>query len=147
MGWNLSSNGGLTTSQRREAVLLGLSHEEYKKRLLERFQTKRGGIPRRVLEGYRKDDIKAEKPVLVIGGGPSSVKNMEKYNKFTIPKLVVEVKANECFKNGVIPDYIFTLETNKKYVVNDFFDIEKIREHGTKVIGSYITRNELKQNL
>lgn len=144
MGIHLNSDGGLTESQSVQAKALGMSHEEFKRQLLERLYEMRGGLPKTErTDKMKRTSITANNPVLVLGAGPSSLKHINDIKKFTGIIMAVDLIFNELVENGIIPDYIVTLESQKQVVNENLFTPENIvkAKHKTKMICSSITRN------
>lgn len=79
-------------------------------------------------------------PVLVIGGGPSHKLHFDECSKFKGIIVACDSAANILIENGIVPDYVVTIETE---VSLDFFDLEKLQEHNSKIITSEQTNNTL----
>ena len=81
--------------------------------------------------------------VLVIGGGPSHMKNYEGMRKFKGTIVATDRATKAIMDNGVIPNYICTVEAAKELTQMDFFNIEETKKHPIEVIISEQTRSEL----
>ena len=143
MGIYPKKNGELTESQKYQADQLGITHEEYKKFMIERIVELRGGNPVFHDEGNKKDDIVAKKPVLIIGHGPSFYKNLENIKSFKGIKVCVDHSLEDCLEHEIYPDYVTTSESSKQTCKLYYFNAERIVDKGITVIHSSITRDEV----
>ena len=146
MGSNLNSSGGLTVSQAEHADQLGMEHEVYKQFVIDRLIEKKGGYTAtNRLDTQKKDKITCKKFCLVIGAGPSYIKEMEQIKKFKGTIVVVDNNFNELSKQGVKADYVVTLESGKPNVTLNMFGYNYLKEQKDSlvVVGSSITRDDI----
>ncbi len=110
----------LTDSQRRHAKAIGTSEGEYKDHLTNRLKDMTNKILPKTYRDPKlvRTEIKSKNPVLVVGAGPSYAKNLDKIKRFKGKIIFVDVIYNEMIRQGIIPDYILTLESK---VRPDFF--------------------------
>jgi len=145
MGWKLNSKGGLTVAQRQQADALEISHAKYRDIILQRLRDYEKIIPPvdRNLE-IKKNVIKSNNPVLVVGAGPSYRKYLKEVKNFPGKVIVMDINFNTCCEAGIIPDYIATMEEGIKNVKTDMFLPENLKScKKTVVIGSSITRKNI----
>jgi len=138
----LNKAGGLTVSQRAEADGLGMSYEEMKRQIVERLLDMKGGRKKTVRsEKMKRRSIKASNPVLIVGAGPSYLKEMENIKKFSGTVISVDFLFNYLAEHDVIADYVMTLESSQTAVSEQMFEYENIIKvkHKTKMICSSIT--------
>jgi len=150
MGTHLNSSGDLTKSQREHADSIGISRDEFRECIKDRLIELKGGVTPTVrTKEMKKDHIIATKPVLVIGAGPSYKKNYKMASKFEGIIVAVDNNGNDLMRNGVIPDYIVTLEQGHPNVTLYMFDplLMKENKEKVKVVGSAITRNDIREHI
>lgn len=147
MGKNLTGSGELTIHQKIRADAMGMPYDEFKQHIVNRLLEERGGIPpkTRRLEKQKKNNVEAYYPVLVVGAGPSHENNFDRIKKFQGKVIVLDVNFNECVNQGIIPDFLITLESGKNNVIIDMFHDRHLKacEGKTTAIGSYITRKDI----
>lgn len=148
MGWQLNSQSDLTVGQREHADKLGISHEVFKKYLLERLdEIKKNIIPEKK-HGDRLYSTFAENPVLIVGAGPSYRKYLKEIKNFKGDIIVVDVNFNYCVENGICPDFVLTLESNLPIVNEKTFKTSNLKlVKDITVIGSAITKDEIVHHL
>ena len=151
MGINLNSQGELTFHQAEQAKLLGISEIEMKKQIVERLIDIHGGKTPETkrTEEMKRDTITAEKPVLILGAGPSTAKNMKYIMQFKHPIVCVDFAFNDLVEKGIVPDYVITLEETKHIINPDIYKSEylEICKHKTKIVGSSITRPNIERHI
>ena len=81
--------------------------------------------------------------VLVIGGGPSHMQHYEECKNFKGIIVATDRATKAIMDNGVIPDYICTVEAAKELTQMDFFNLEETKKHPIEIIISEETRHEL----
>jgi len=146
MGTHLNSKGDLTISQREHAEAMGMKPEEFRQQITERLMEMRGGrVPTTRPAYMKKNSILAKNPVLIVGGGPSARMNLEAIKRFPGKVVLVEIMFNEFAKKGLIPDYVMTLEENKKIINPELFDPKYLKD--TIVVGSSITRGHIAKHV
>jgi len=148
---HLKKNGDLTVHQKIRADSIGMPHEEYKQHLINRLLESRGGKPPETQrnETLKKDVIEADNPVLVVGGGPSYQLNFEHIRNFRGKIIVLDINFTECVKNGIIPDYVMTIESGKQVITKELFDVECLKQckGKTQAVASWITTTNIFSHL
>ena len=147
MGIHLKSNGSLTESQKIHADKLNISHPKFKQYVVDRLdELKADNLPKTVRnKNMKRDSIVAQTPVLVIGDGHSYKENLNEIKKFSGKVLCLDVNFNNLVKNGIIPDYVVTLESSIIIIDESVFNSSCLKacKDKTIAIGSAITTNEI----
>jgi len=150
VGWKLNSRGDLTVAQRFQADALGMPHAKYRQIRLERIkEIEKFRAPENRNLGVKKNVIKSNNPVLVVGGGPSYKKYLKEIKNFPGKVIVMDVNFNICQEAGIIPNYITTLEEGIHNVTWRMFLPENLKacKGKTTVVGSSITRKTIESHI
>jgi len=151
LGINLNSQGELTYHQAEQADSLGIPHEKYKQIIIDRLIEIHGGKTPETnrIDSMKRDSITAKTPVLILGAGSSLKDNYEAVKKFEHTIVCLDYAFNSVVENGIIPDYILTLEQTKQVMNPSVYKPENLAQCGvkTKVICSSITRDVIKDHL
>ena len=148
LGTRLRADGSLTESQREHADAAGIDRDVFRQQLIDRLMEMRGGLVPTIRKDYmKKDTIKSDNPVLIVGAGPTARENIELIKKFPGIVILVEISFNEFGKLGVIPDYVATLEESNRIINPELFDPQYLRGSKTIVVGSSITRGNIEKHV
>ena len=146
MGAFLNSDGNLTESQKKQADLLGMSHDDFKKQVLQRLYELRGGLPKTErTDKMKRTNITANNPVLIVGAGSSYLKEMANIKNFPGKVIAVDFVFNELAEHDITPDYVVTLESQQNAVSEHMFGGKNLKrvKHKSKIICSSITRTNV----
>ena len=129
----------LTRSQITHGKLCGVNQEEYTQMLQDRVDERKIIRDYTRLKSKKVTKIEAEKPVLLVGGGPSTDKYLSDIKNFKGLIAGFEISFRKLVDSGIIPDYLITLE---KAVLPKHFPREQLEQciGKTKLICSTITR-------
>lgn len=136
----------LNDSQKRHAIRIGISNEEYQQHVINRLEEMRvKALPKTFRDPKNKlDKIVAKNPILIIGAGESYKRDLDKCKTFKGKTICFEVNFNTVVEFGIIPDYVLTLEI---YVRPHFFNddnLEKCKEKSI-IIASASTHDIVKK--
>ncbi len=140
MSKHLTIDGNLTQRQMEEADKMKIPHAEYTQMVL-----------KILADSFTPNDndvnIECKNPVIIVGHGDEWCKQMRKIKNTKIPIIANDVCSISMISEGIIPNYITTLESAEKRINASMFNFQKIEQHKIKVIGSMITREWLSDEL
>jgi len=136
----LIKQGILPKSEKEHCRVLGLTEAEYLQHIRDRERDCKIKRDNTRLQSQKRTKVSAEKPILIIGGGPSSTKYIDYIKNFNGKTMVTDAIFNQVLEKDIIPDYIISVE---KWVDPSVFfkpnNLEKCRGK-TKFIGSSMSR-------
>jgi len=107
--------------------------------LLDRIEERKIKRDHTRLKSKKVTKIEAENPILLVGGGPSTLKYLSDIRKFQGAIMAFEISFKELVSRDIIPDYVLSLE---RAVQPHHFPIEHIQKciGKTKFVFSSLTR-------
>ena len=131
----------LNDSQKRHALKIGIDPTVYQQHVINRLEEMHAATRPKTFRDPKnvRTRITAQNPILIVGDGPSSKKNMEKIRNFKGKIICFDVNLIRLIRHGIIPDFIVTMEIKATL---DLFESKYLVQckDKSKLIGSAITQ-------